>query len=208
MRAYPAVPTDNHAAADNCARADPTASAYLCSGLDHSERPNLRRRVDARPLCNNCGRMDTGRRGWQRIEQCSNARPPCVRFDCLDRHGRSRDSRCHLRMHDHRAGRRVVERRCITSIVQEANFVRAGRLQRGHSFEEQFEFNCNPAGGTRNHCKRVWSTPAKKPRAPHRSINHIVVTLPANGSAGTVVDWLSENLLAEAASTSCPPYAV
>ena len=64
MCANPAVPTDNHAAADNRARTDPTARSYLRSGLDHSQRPDLRRRIDAGPLCDNCGRMNTGR-NWR-----------------------------------------------------------------------------------------------------------------------------------------------
>ena len=49
MCANPAVPTDNHAAADNRARTDPTTRSYLCSGLNHRQRPDLRRRIDARP---------------------------------------------------------------------------------------------------------------------------------------------------------------
>ena len=80
MCANPAVPTDNHAAADNRARTDPTACSYLCSGLNHGQRPDLRRRIDARALCDNCGRMDTGRNWRHGIEECSNARPCRVWF--------------------------------------------------------------------------------------------------------------------------------
>ena len=86
MCANPAVPTDNHAAADNRARTDPTARSYLCSGLNHGQRPDLRRRIDARPLCDNCGRVNTGRNWWHGIEQCSNARPSRVWFGRSDRH--------------------------------------------------------------------------------------------------------------------------
>ena len=75
MCANPAVPTNNHAASDNRARSDPTARSYLCSGLNHRQRSDLRRRIDERPLRHNCGRMDTGRNRWHGIEQCSNARP-------------------------------------------------------------------------------------------------------------------------------------
>jgi len=40
MYANPAVPTDNHAAADNRARTDPAVRSYLCSGLNHRQRPD------------------------------------------------------------------------------------------------------------------------------------------------------------------------
>jgi hypothetical protein len=63
MRANPAVPTDNHAAADNRARTDPTARSYFCSNLNHGQGADLRRRIDARSLCDNCGRVDTGKTG-------------------------------------------------------------------------------------------------------------------------------------------------
>ena len=55
MRANTAVSTNNHAAADNRARTDPTARPYLCSGLNHRQRPDLCRWIDARPICDNCG---------------------------------------------------------------------------------------------------------------------------------------------------------
>ena len=172
MCANPAVPTDNHAAADNRARTDPTARSYLCSGLNHRQRPDLRRRIDAGPLCDNCGRMNTGRNWWHGIEECGNARPPRVWFGRLDRHCTSGHSRCHIRMHDHSTGRCLIECRCITSIVQKTHFIRASRLQRGHAFEEQFEFIRNPACRTRNNCKRIWSTSAKEPCVTQSCFNH------------------------------------
>ena len=86
MCANPAVPTDNHAASDNRARSDPAARSYLCSGLNHRQRSDLRRRIDDRPLRHNCGRVNTGRNWRHRIEQCSNARPRRVWFGRQDRH--------------------------------------------------------------------------------------------------------------------------
>ena len=173
MCANPAVPTDNHAAADNRARTDPTARSYLCSGLNHRQRPDLRRRIDARPLCDNCGRMNTGRNWWHGIEECGNARPRRVWFGGLDRHCPSGHSRCHIRMHDHSTGRCLIECRRITSIVQKTHFIRASRLQRGHTFKEQFEFIRNPACRTRNNCKRIWSTSAKEPCVTQSCFNHL-----------------------------------
>jgi hypothetical protein len=172
MCANPAVPTDNHAAADNRARTDPAVRSYLCSGLNHRQRPDLRRRIDARPLCDNCGRVNTGRYWWQGIEECSYAGPRRVWFDRLDRHCPSRHSRSHIRMHDHSTGRCLLERRRITSIVQETHFIRASCLQRGHTFEEQFEFVRNPGGHTRNNCKRIWSTSAIEPCGAQSCFNH------------------------------------
>ena len=136
MCANPAVSADDHAAANNRARTDPTARSYLCSGLNHRQRPDLRRRIDARSLRDNCGRMDTGRNCWQRIEECSNARPCRVWFDGLDRHCPGGHSRRHIRMHDHGTGRCLIECRRITSIIQKTHFIRAGRLQRGHTFKD------------------------------------------------------------------------
>ena len=179
MCANPTVSTDNHAAADNRARTDPTARSYLCSGLDHRQRPDLRRRIDAGPLCDNCGRMNTGRNWWHGIEECGNARPRRVWFGRLDRHCTSGHSRCHVRMHDHSTGRCLIECRCITSIVQKTHFIRASRLQRGHAFEEQFEFIRNPACRTRNNCKRIWSTSAKEPCVTQSCFNHLC-SQPAN----------------------------
>ena len=50
MCANPAVSADDHAASDNRARSDPTARSYLCSGLNHRQRSDLRRRIDERSL--------------------------------------------------------------------------------------------------------------------------------------------------------------
>ena len=86
MCANPAVSTDDHAASDNRARSDPTARSYLCSGLDHRQRSDLRRRIDERPIRHNCGRVNTWRNRWHRIEQCSNACPSSVWFGRQDRH--------------------------------------------------------------------------------------------------------------------------
>ena len=153
MCANPAVPTDNHAAANNRARTDPTARSYLCSGLNYRQRPDLRRRIDACPIRDNCGRVDTGRHWWHRIEECGNARPPRIWFGGLDCHCTSRHSRRHIRMHDHSTGRCPIECRRITPIVQKTHLIRASRLQWGHIFEEQFDFIRNPACRTRNNCK-------------------------------------------------------
>ncbi len=172
MCTNPAVPTDNHAAADNRARTDPTACSYLCSGLNHGQRPDLRRRIDARPLCDNCGRMDTGRNWRHGIEECSNARPCRVGFGGPDRHCPSRHSRCHIRMHNHSTGRCLIECRRITSIVQKTHFIRASRLQGGHTFEEQFDFIRDPACRTRNNCKRIWPTSTKEPCVAQSCFNH------------------------------------
>ena len=48
-------------------------------------------------------------------------------------------------MHNHSTGQRLIQCRSVTSIVQKTYFIRAGRLQRGHTFEEQLEFIRNPA---------------------------------------------------------------
>ena len=53
------------------------------------------------------------------------------------------------------------------------------RLQRGHAFEEQFEFIRNPACRTRNNCKRIWSTSAKEPCVTQSCFNHLC-SQPAN----------------------------
>ena len=58
-----AVSADNHAASDNRAGSDPAAGSYLCPGLNHRQRPDLRRRIDARPLCHNCGGWIPGETG-------------------------------------------------------------------------------------------------------------------------------------------------
>ena len=116
MCANPAVSTDNHAVADNRARTDPTARPYLCSGLDHRQRPDLRRRIDAGPLCDNCGRMNTWRNWWHGIEECGNARPPCVWFGRLDRRDTSGYSRCHVRMHDLERGLGAGDRATVIDL--------------------------------------------------------------------------------------------
>ena len=172
MCADPAVPTDNHAAADHRARTDPTARSYLCSGLNHRQRPDFRGRIDARTLRDNCGRMDTGRNWRHGIEECSNARPRRVGFGGPDRHCPRRHSRRHVRMHDHSAGRCLIERRRITPIVQKTHFIRARRLQRGHTFEKQFEFIRNSACRARNNRKRIWSTSAKERRVTQSCFDH------------------------------------
>ena len=42
MSANPAISADDYAASNNCARPYPAGRSYLCSGLDHGQRPDLR----------------------------------------------------------------------------------------------------------------------------------------------------------------------
>jgi hypothetical protein len=74
MCANPAVPTDNHAAANNRARTDPTARSYLCSGLNYDNGPTSADGSTRAPSAT-IADGDTGRHWWHRIEQCGNARP-------------------------------------------------------------------------------------------------------------------------------------
>ena len=172
MRANPAVPTDNHATADNRARTDPTARSYFCSGLNHGQRADLRRRIDARSLCDNCGRVDTGR-NWMALDRRVQQRAPMpLWFGGPDRHCPSRHSRRHVRMHNHSTGRCLIECRRITPIIQKTHFIRASRLQGGHAFEEQFEFIRNPACRIRNNCKRIWPASTKEPCVAQSCFNH------------------------------------
>ena len=174
MCANPAVSTDNHAASDNCARSDPTARSYLCSGLDHSQRSDVGRRIDERPIRHNCGRVNTWGRRWRRIEQCSSACPSSVWFARYDRHRCRWHSRCHIGMHDHSTGQRLIQCRSVTPIVQKTYFIRASRLQRSHTFEEQFAFIRNPACRPRDNCKWIWPTSAKEPCVAQVRFDHPV----------------------------------
>ena len=105
MRANPAISTDIHPASDHGARSDPTARSYFCSGLNHSKRPDLRRRIDQRPIRHNCRRVNTWRQRWHRIEQRSDTCPGSVRFARYDRHRCRWHARCHVGMYDHGTGR-------------------------------------------------------------------------------------------------------
>ena len=75
-------------------------------------------------------------------------------------------------MHDHRTGRRLIERRGVTPVVQKTHLVRASRLQRGHAFEEQFEFFGNPARRAGNNRKRIRPASAEKPCVAGSCFDH------------------------------------
>ncbi len=173
MRANPAVSPHDHAASDNCARTDPGTGSYLCSGLNHRQRPDLGRRIDESSLGDDSGWVDTGRNRWHGIEQCSDTRPSSVWFCRDDCHGPSRHSRCHVRVDNHSTGRCLIECRCITPVVQKAHFVGTGCLQGRYAFEEQIAFIGNSACRYRNNRKRIRPTSAKEPCVARGCFDHM-----------------------------------
>ena len=90
-----------------------------------------------------------------------------------DRHRPRRHSRCHVRMYDHSTGECLIERRCITSVIQKAHFIGASCLQRGHAFEQQIALVSNPTCHSRNSRQRMRPTSAKEPRVARRCFDHI-----------------------------------
>jgi hypothetical protein len=90
-------------------------------------------------------------------------------------------------MHDHSTGRRLIQCRSVTSIVQKTHLIRASRLQRGHTFEEQFEFIGNAACCARNNRKRIRSTSAKEPCVAHSCFDHF--PFPAGDPNSTSVSF-------------------
>jgi hypothetical protein len=71
--------------------------------------------------------------------------------------------------------------------VQKTYFIRAGRLQRGHTFEEQFEFIRNPACRARNNCKWIWPTSAKESFVARSCFDHF--SFPASEPNSTNVSF-------------------
>src|SRR5450755_4143382 len=75
-------------------------------------------------------------------------------------------------MHDHSTGQRLIQCRSVTSVVQETYFIRASRLQRSHTFEEQFEVIRNPACRARNNRKWIRPGSAKEPCVARSCFDH------------------------------------
>ena len=67
-------------------------------------------------------------------------------FGCENGHRSLWYPRLHIGMHDYSTGQRLLERRCITSVIQKTHLTRAGRLEGRESFDQQIDFaNGNPA---------------------------------------------------------------
>jgi hypothetical protein len=62
--------------------------------------------------------------------------------------------------------------RRVTPVVQKTHLVRAGRLQRRHAVEQQFEFFGNPARRTGNHRKWIRPASAEKPCVAGSCFDH------------------------------------
>jgi hypothetical protein len=59
-------------------------------------------------------------------------------------------------------------------------------LQRGDTFEEQFEFIRNPARRACNHRKWIWPTSAKESRVAQGGFDHVPFPVKVLG----ICDWL------------------
>jgi hypothetical protein len=170
--ADPAVPADDHAASDHRARPDPAARADLRSGFNHTQWADFGGRIDHRTLSYNCGRVNSGRTRWHRMEQRCDSGPANVWLGCENGHRCSRYPRLHVGMHDHSTGQRPLEYRCIASVVQKTHLIRAGRLQGCQTFNEQIEFANDPACRLRNNCERMWTASTKEACIGNRGFVH------------------------------------
>ena len=74
--------------------------------------------------------MDAGARGGRGVEHRGDPGPPLVGRRCQDGDGRGRYPVLHVGMHDDGAGLRRVERGGVAAVVEEADLVGPGRLQR------------------------------------------------------------------------------
>ena len=172
MCANPAVSTNNDASSDGCARSYPAALPYFCFGFNHGKRSNLRRRINQRTIRHDRRRVNARTWRWHGIKQRSNTCPGCVWFARYDRYCCRWYSRCHIRMHNDSTGQSLIQCGSVTSVVQKANVVSSSRLQRGHTFKEQFDFIGNATCRARDDCKWIWPTSAKEPRVAQSCFDH------------------------------------
>ena len=66
-------------------------------------------------------------------------------------------------MHNHGACPRVRKQGQVLAIVEKADVLWTGRLQRRHALQHQVLSRSLPARRTCHRCKRVWAGPVEKP---------------------------------------------
>ena len=75
-------------------------------------------------------------------------------------------------MHDHGACHGVFQCRGIASVVEKADVVWSGRLQRRDAAEHSLDRRRGSPGGGRNGGQRMRTASGKEPRIAHRGLNH------------------------------------
>ena len=106
------------------------------------------------------------------MEQCCDTSPTNVWFGRENGHRCRWHPRLHVGMHDHSTGQRLLERRCITSVIQKTHLIRAGRLEGREAFDEQIDFANGTACRLRNNCERMWTASAKEACVANRCFVH------------------------------------
>ena len=173
MCANPAVSTDNHAASYNCARSDPTARTDLCSCLNHSQRSDLRRRIDERPLRHNCGRGEyletpvapdrTVRQRVPKQRMVRSLRSPLLPLALAPPYQDARSQR--------RPTSDPVRKR---NVYCQENLHHSGQpFAEGPHLRGAARVHHNPACRPRNNCKWIRPTSAKEPRVARSCFDHL-----------------------------------
>ncbi len=125
-----ALRAHDDAGADHRTGADAAFGADLRIGADHHQRPDFGRVVDARRRIDHRGGVDAGAQGCGGMEQRRDPRPADLRVSDHDRRGACGHARGVLGGDDHRAGAGFGQDGQVFAVVEEADFGRAGGLER------------------------------------------------------------------------------
>jgi hypothetical protein len=137
MRADTAIHAQHHAVADYRRGTDPAARADLDPRTDHHERADLGRGVDLRIGGDHRARMHPGNSRRRRKEHRRHPCPGQIGLVGDDRHRPRRNPGLHVGMNDHRAGLGCLQGGGIFAIVQKADVLGPGGLQRRDTRQQQ-----------------------------------------------------------------------
>src|ERR1700679_3507931 len=79
---------------------------------------------------------------------------------------------CPVRMHDYRASHGVFQRGRVAAIVEEADLIGCGRLQRCDAGEHLLDQWGRAVCRVRDGCQRMWAGASEEPWVAHWCFNH------------------------------------
>ena len=194
MGTDPAIRPDHNAPADRYMRADPATGPDLGAGLDHGEWSDLRGDVDMRRRIHRGERMDarTGRRCG--MEHRGNTCPSLVGGGGDDSDGLGRDPIAHVRMHDHRAGLRLLECGGVAPVIEKADLIRSGRLQRRDAREHPVDRGGGSARRAGNGGERMRIASGEETRIAHGGFDQQLFPFAGSGPAAARSAMSGKNL--------------
>jgi hypothetical protein len=181
LRTNAAIRAHHNALANHRTGPNPTAGANLRSRTDHGVCSHLGSRVDTGGFRDNAGRVDTGVYRPYRMKKGDDSGPARERIIGNQSGRRLRDQRQRVRVHDDRAGSRLLQCPGIPTITEETDLIGTSEFKRTNTTEQPVPAPCRAADGIRDHRKRMRPSIGKKARVAHADSHCFQLFQPPKG---------------------------